>query len=270
MSHLNLEVLARLVDEAPTALEAAHLAACEACRGELQRLHEQTAALAALPELAPPADEWARVERRLRNEGLIRGGRTRGGWAPVGLRAAAALALLATGTLLGRVTGAGPSAADPTAAAPAQAVPASLAEREPVAAPPSAEPQDAPGAAQWEPSQPAVQPAPALRLASTDTRPAGAGALRPPRSGEEALEQLRAAELSYLDALTRFAEFSGNTGAGDPAARLAALEGIVLTTRAALGQAPTDPVINGYHLTALAQRDATLRQIASTSSDSWF
>ena len=43
--------------------------------------------------------------------------------------------------------------------------------------------------------------------------------------------------------------------------RLAALEGIVLMTGAALSEAPADPVINGYHLTALEQRDALLRQI---------
>ena len=49
--------------------------------------------------------------------------------------------------------------------------------------------------------------------------------------------------------------------APDPVNRLAALEGIVLTTRAALNEAPADPVINGYHLTALEQRDAILRQI---------
>jgi hypothetical protein len=43
----------------------------------------------------------------------------------------------------------------------------------------------------------------------------------------------------------------------------------VITTRAALGQAPTDPVINGYHLTALAQRDAMLKQIKTTPATSW-
>jgi hypothetical protein len=50
--------------------------------------------------------------------------------------------------------------------------------------------------------------------------------------------------------------------------RLAALEGIVLTTRAALDDAPADPVINGYHLTALEQRDAILRQIQEVPEES--
>ncbi len=48
----------------------------------------------------------------------------------------------------------------------------------------------------------------------------------------------------------------------DPAARLAALENIVLTTAEALHEAPTDPIISSYHLSALAQRNAVLRQLS--------
>ena len=287
MSHLSLEMLARLVDEAPTALEAAHLAGCDACRAELEQLHRQTSALSALPELDAPGGEWERVEHRLRREGLIRGNSrwvARGAWARNGMRAAAAVALLATGTLLGRSLGVAPTVEPSAAGSPTTigAPPARVAEQSggaDVADPdwraddpasyraldPSERAAVDPQAGLERPERAAVRPrpAPALRLASTDTR-------RAPGTADEALEQLRAAEASYLDALTRFAEFSGGTAAGDPAARLAALEGIVLTTRAALGQAPTDPVINGYHLTALAQRDATLRQISATNNDSWF
>jgi hypothetical protein len=91
-----------------------------------------------------------------------------------------------------------------------------------------------------------------------------------PRTADDALAFMRRAETAYLEALTLYAEMAGGFEGGDPAARLAALEGIMLTTRAALGVAPADPIINGYHLTALAQRDATLRQIAASSSQSWF
>jgi hypothetical protein len=66
------------------------------------------------------------------------------------------------------------------------------------------------------------------------------------------------------------AELGGGSDYGDPYARLAALEAITSITRAALGQAPADPVLNGYHVTATAQRDATLRQIAAQTTDSWF
>lgn len=80
---------------------------------------------------------------------------------------------------------------------------------------------------------------------------------------------LQRAEVAYTDALARYTELSEGDD-GDPYARLAALEGIVLTTRAALDEAPADPVINGYHLTALAQRDATLRRLVSGTGDPWF
>jgi hypothetical protein len=90
------------------------------------------------------------------------------------------------------------------------------------------------------------------------------------RTPEAAVRELQQAEAAYLAALNRYQELSGMAREADPAARLAALEGIVLTTRAALEAAPADPMINGYYLTALGQRDAVLRQIAQTSADPWF
>ncbi len=93
----------------------------------------------------------------------------------------------------------------------------------------------------------------------------GGTAAEPPTAttAVEAGVQLRAAELRYRMALSRYAELSGADPAADPVNRLAALEGIVLTTRAALKDSPADPVINGYHLAALGQRDALLRQISA-------
>ena len=62
-----------------------------------------------------------------------------------------------------------------------------------------------------------------------------------------------------------------NTGpASDPAARLAALDNIVLTTAEALNESPTDPVINGYYMLAQAQRRAVLRQITTSTTDPVF
>jgi hypothetical protein len=54
-----------------------------------------------------------------------------------------------------------------------------------------------------------------------------------------------------------------------PAARLAALEGILLSTGAALEAAPADPMINGYYLSAIGQREAMLRQIAA-AGEPWY
>jgi len=91
-----------------------------------------------------------------------------------------------------------------------------------------------------------------------------------PTNRDEAIELYRQAEALYLDALTRVAQIDEPQSGGDPLARLAALEGIAAITRSALDQAPADPVINGYHLTALAQKEATLRMIAASKADGWF
>jgi hypothetical protein len=98
----------------------------------------------------------------------------------------------------------------------------------------------------------------------------GAGDVPLPATREDAAQYLRAAESMYLEALTRYAELASQAESGDPVARLAALQSIILTTQAALNETPTDPVINGYHLTALAQRDATLRQVALASGEQWY
>jgi hypothetical protein len=71
MEHLTAEALARLVDEPPGPREAEHLAACEACSGELAAFRGQTEALAALPEIVPPMGDWKVLEAELRSEGLI-------------------------------------------------------------------------------------------------------------------------------------------------------------------------------------------------------
>lgn len=92
-----------------------------------------------------------------------------------------------------------------------------------------------------------------------------------PASAQQASLRLEEAQAAYLQALTHYAEMTGADESADPVNRLAALEGIVLTTQAALQRAPADPVINGYHLTALGQKEAVLRQIAqSTETDTWF
>lgn len=215
MSHLTLEALARLLDEAPTDTERGHLADCAPCREELAALRGQTDALAALPNMVPPPDVWPEVRERLMTERLVRtapGRRFAGA-----LRAAAAVLLFAGGAGLGwAVRG--------EAAAGSAAVPVAAAEP------------------------------------SSDTRvtePEG-------RAGEPALAQVEEAQQAFLTALDSYMAANGSRPS-DPATRLAALDNIVLTTAEALNEAPADPVINSFHLTALAQRNAMLRQIATTS-----
>jgi hypothetical protein len=222
MSHLKLEDLARLVDEAPEVDEATHLARCGECRGELDALVAQSQALRTLPDLAPPPDAWPSLSARLRDEGLLR---RRRALPPAFARAAAAAFVFLAGGAMGYTVRDLAAPRDPAASAI------------PIAA------QEAPGIA---------TPAPGVAVADGD-----------------ASRNVEAASELFMDALDRYMASSGTT-AGDPVARLAALDNIVLTTAEALHEAPADPVINGYHLSALAQRDAVLRRLAVRAGDPVF
>ena len=245
MSHLTLETIARLVEDAPDAHEAEHLAACEQCRAELESMLVDVRALATLPDMTPAPDAWTSLERRLAAEGIIHAPRVRTFPTRPFIQAAAAVVLFVGGASAGRLT------------APQQ---------EQLAQAPSTQPADTRGTTLVA-NQPTVEASnPNVNLVS-NTTPAR---VQQPRTMEEAAALLRQTEELYLGALTRYAELATNAEAGDPVSRLAALQSIVMTTQAALSQAPADPVINGYHLTALAQRDATLRQVAAATSDRWY
>jgi hypothetical protein len=107
MGHLNLETLARLVDDIPELKEAEHIASCEACASRLEALRDQTEQLRSLPELVPPQGDWQVLEAKLRSEGLIRdpGLFARLGLAetPSWMRAAAAIVIFLGGTGFGAV-----------------------------------------------------------------------------------------------------------------------------------------------------------------------
>jgi hypothetical protein len=105
MEHLTAETLARLVDEAPRAEEAGHLAECATCSTRLAAFREQTEGLASLPEILPPLGDWKVLEARLRSEGLVEDqslahklGLAR---TPAWMPAAAAIVLFLGGTALG-------------------------------------------------------------------------------------------------------------------------------------------------------------------------
>jgi hypothetical protein len=267
MSHLTLETIARLVDAPATGDENAHLETCAACRRELEDMRADAVALAALPALEPPAGEWAALEARLAAEGLLRG-RPRMTWRAAALRSAAAIVLFVLGAAAGTAWRGGESPTALADATPADATPATP----PVPSPsgrattvgirsPAQQPAAAPARGRVVVEEPAwVRTSPHVAAVLAGQRP---------DDYDEAVGFYRETEVLYLDALTRMAEMSGGDY-GDPYARLAALEAITSITRAALGQAPADPVINGYHVTALAQRDATLRQIAARTTESWF
>ena len=76
--------------------------------------------------------------------------------------------------------------------------------------------------------------------------------------------QLRS-ETLYQQAAAFLAEHDTSAASdGNPVvvkSRLAALDQMISTTREAMREAPHDPVINGYYLTTVNQREATLRQL---------
>ncbi|HUF11847.1 MAG TPA: hypothetical protein VMN78_01960 [Longimicrobiales bacterium] len=294
MWHPSPEELARLIDEPPTAAEAEHLVACTECAAELDAMRAEHAALAALPRILPVPTSWETMRHRLERDGLLSGSR-RAGWTP-GI--AAALALFLAGAATGVAFADGwnvgdrevAAASDPIEA-PTRVTPpaaADLARIEPVR---SDEPDAQPTVDSLEPRPSKLASRNATERPGADVRQAaedddlpslyGTPANAPDwdaiaarasraRTPDEAARYMRDAEGAYVAAMTRLAELT-SAQSTDPAVRLATLDGIVVTTGAALERAPADPVINGYHLAARAQRDALLRTVSSSrEQDPWY
>lgn len=259
MRHLTPETLARIADGPATEDERTHLDDCAACRDELEALREQTTALAALP---PPAAPDGLRERVVAAVAGTAGRRASRPWARRGLQAAAALALFVGGAAVG-------AAIDG---------PAVVAEREPrltgnpvTDAAPDSGTRLASGTptsgsderATGEPAGSAVEPASTpVRTVDRATDAASDRSTLPEDPGEA----LREAEAAYVAALARYADERTPPTGGDPTSRLAALEGILYTTRAALDASPNDPVLEGFYRSAIAQRDAILDDVTITTA----
>ena len=228
MLHLRTERLAQLGDEVPTAEEMTHLASCDVCA------HERDAYLAlvamALEEreaFGLPLTRWDAIAAELSAPEVA--ANPRGASAPRSqrwlLQIAAGLLLVAGGAMLGRLS-TGERALPTARATPAATVTAASAL----------------------PSS--VDPAPdSASFTSVDEA-------RAAQQRSEVLYQQAAAFLARVD--------TTGAGNGSPVAyrsRLAALDQVITTTREAMREAPHDPVINGYYLTTLGQREATLRQL---------
>jgi hypothetical protein len=269
MRHLTLEEIARLVDEAPEPGEALHLAECPACHEELDAMRGQTESLARLAGALPPEPSpraWAALEERLAEEGLLRRPARPAARSHAFLRIAASLALVALGgaggLALWKQAGRGTQAAPPAPVA-ARETPAEAVRPDPPAGPLPAE-------AGTEAPAP-LESAPPARLASFGAEPERRAERRaaPKRASEETLRELREAQAAYLRGLAEYAELAEAENP-NPIARLAALEGLVRATRSALERSPGDPVINGYYLAAVGQRDAMIRQLAQASQETWY
>lgn len=227
MSHLSTERLAGLSEDAPSAVEAAHLHDCAPCAREREAFVAlRGMAHAERGRIAPPLTQWEQIAPAL--PGIARGSEAppardarvaRRGWP---LQIAAGLLLAAGGAMLGR------------ASAGARLLPDRIAASAPA---------------------PGLAIAAALRTAADSGRFASADDAR--------AAQARSQQL-YEQAAAFLAEHEGAGPTDSPVAyrsRLAALDRVISTTREALRETPHDPVMNDYYLTTIGQREATLRQL---------
>lgn len=65
LRHLTIAELLALRDGEGSAAARGHIETCDACRLELDRAHQRTAALKALPSFSPPRDRWQAVREQL-------------------------------------------------------------------------------------------------------------------------------------------------------------------------------------------------------------
>jgi hypothetical protein len=241
MLHLSPERLAALADDEPTAVEAAHLASCGRCSAELAA-YRKLLALAHREGARPgePLTSWTTLASDLRAEGLIGPPadpmtitpthgtpipRHRPPLASRGwMRAAAALLLAGAGVAAGRYS------------AGARVLALGSARND------------------AERSAPAVDAAGFSTVSYSSSTDAMTAFLRAQREMQRAAAYL--AEREQIGAPSSDAEMYR--------ARLAALDGMVSVSRAALYEAPADPVINQYYLATLGAREATMRQIGRT------
>ena len=91
LRHCTIEELLELRDGEGSAAVRSHMNSCEACRTELDRLHQRVAALKSLPSFAAPRDRWP-IVREATKASRRRQRIARGGW--TALAAAAAFVLL--------------------------------------------------------------------------------------------------------------------------------------------------------------------------------
>jgi hypothetical protein len=91
LRHCTIAELLDLRDGEGSAVARSHVDECDACRAELDRLHQRVAAMKALPSFTPPRDRWPVVRDALAQS------RRHSRWQRAGgavLAAAAALALM--------------------------------------------------------------------------------------------------------------------------------------------------------------------------------
>jgi hypothetical protein len=240
MLHLSPERLAALADDEPIAAEAAHLASCALCASE-RRAYRTLLALAHREgtDAGEPLTSWTMVAADLRAEGLI------------GPPADPMTLTPPHGTAIPRYRRPFLSRGWMQAAAALLLVAAGAAG----------------GRYSVSAGSDASAPAGSTQTAAAQTDPTGLSTVSY-SSTTDAMTAFLRAQREMQEAAAYLAE---REQAGAPAgdremyrARLAALDGMVSVSRAALYEAPADPVINQYYLATLGAREATMRQIGRT------
>jgi hypothetical protein len=233
MSHLSTDRLAAIADETPTPDEATHLAGCWDCRAEVTAYRRLARMSAMAPLPMEPLSAWSRLAPQLRAEGLIvdtahGSGAPHGGVIPI-----AAHRALAPAWLLRAAAGAILLVGGAVLGRASTLISFDRG-------PQPAEFADAIPVAYGSPDD-------ALRALSI----------------AQQQYQSAAAFLASQDTSARFIGMNQDSYR----ARLAALDDIAATARAALYRAPQDPMLNQYYLTTLGAREATLREIGASQPD---
>lgn len=227
MLHLSPERLAALADDEPTVAEARHLAGCAFCARE-------RSAYGALLVLArregsrqsPPVTDWGTISAQLHDEGMITTLPALVDGPPARRSVGGRWWLRAAAAIL--------IAASGVAYGRYAAGPGSTGDRD---------------------------------LATVTVSPDSATTRASYGSAAEAMEAYLRAQIELRQAAAflaaRRVEGFDAQGAEAYRARLVALDGFLGVSRAALYEAPADPVINQLYLTSLGARDATVRLISS-------
>jgi hypothetical protein len=254
MLHLSSERLAALADSEPAPFEADHLASCATCARE-RAAHRAVLMMARgeREQLGMPLTRWDSLAPELHRAGLVAAGALMSTPSPAAeplvpgrltmrrvagfLRAAAVVFLVGGGVALGRISaGASPLGAFVEWGSDETVAPTAI-DREPFAPPP---------------------PRAGVGVVSSEGLVPNFGSV------EEARVALERYEVAYQHAARYLAEHDSTMRidvTDGYRARLAALDEIRRAASEALREAPYDPVINGYYLTTLGQREATLRQL---------
>ena len=224
LSHLSADRLAELADAEPHPAESAHLVQCAECRIE-RAAHQRVLTVAQLERerLMPPLTSWDALAPKLREERLIIDGVAERRAARGWMRVAAAVMLVAGGALAGRMS--------------AGAGPLTVA-------------------------------ASASRDGGTfrNIANSGAGSDVTFANTTEAINALQHSSQTYQAAIQYLSEHGPNGGAPrqeQVQRRIAALDEIAGAVRAALWQAPDDPVVNQAYLQTLGARETALRQLGT-------